>query len=224
VTTSGAGWISAVLFAVVLVLASLIGSVHTGEGRIGAVGFTRPPRTAVVLWLLIAVPSLLQIVVPAVLDALERDPDQIRDHQWWRIFTSVAVQDGGVAGTVVNLLVLAWVAPLAVRVWGGVRAVLLFVASQIIFGLFTAFLFPSPGAGNSGATLALAASFAGLVVMQSKDRRVLAASGGIVLAGVLLVVVDDAHGLAVLTGALLGAALATVSPPPGDPPDRVRAL
>ena len=223
-TTSGAGWISAVLFAVVLVLASLIGSVRIGEGRIGAVGFTRPPRTAVVLWLLIAVPSLLQIVVPAVLDALERDPDQIRDHQWWRIFTSVAVQDGGVAGTVVNLLVLAWVAPLAVRVWGGVRAVLLFVASQIIFGLFTAFLFPSPGAGNSGATLALAASFAGLVVMQSKDRRVLAASGGIVLAGVLLVVVDDAHGLAVLTGALLGAALATVSPPPGDPPDRVRAL
>ena len=223
-TTSGAGWISAVLFVVVLVLASLIGSVRIGEGRIGEVGFTRPPRTAVVLWLLIAVPSLLQIVVPAVLDALERDPDQIRDHQWWRIFTSVAVQDGGVAGTVVNLLVLAWVAPLAVRVWGGVRAVLLFVASQIIFGLFTAFLFPSPGAGNSGATLALAASFAGLVVMQSKDRRVLAASGGIVLAGVLLVVVDDAHGLAVLTGALLGAALATVSPPPGDPPDRARAL
>lgn len=223
-TTSGAGWIGAVLFAVVLVLATLIGSVRIGEGRIGEVGFTRPPRTAVVLWLLIAVPSLLQIVVPAVLDALERDPTQIRDHQWWRIFTSVAVQDGGLAGTVVNLLVLAWVAPLAVRVWGGVRAVLLFVASQIIFGLFTAFLFPSPGAGNSGATLALAASFAGLVVMQSKDRRVLTASGGIVLAGVLLVVVDDAHGLAVLTGALLGAALATVNPPPGDPPARVRTL
>ncbi|MGW5148114.1 rhomboid family intramembrane serine protease [Rhodococcus koreensis] len=223
-TTSGAGWIGAVLFAVVLVLASLLASVQIGEGRIGEMRLTRPPRTAVVLWLLIAVPSLLQIVVPAVLDALERDPDQIRDHQWWRIFTSVAVQDGGVAGTVVNLLVLAWVAPLAVRVWGGVRAVLLFVASQIIFGLFTAFLFPSPGAGNSGATLALAASFAGLVVMQSKEWRVLAASGGIVLAGVLLVVVDDAHGLAVLTGALLGAALATVSPPPGDPPDRLRAL
>ncbi|MEN0135562.1 MAG: rhomboid family intramembrane serine protease [Rhodococcus sp. (in: high G+C Gram-positive bacteria)] len=218
-TTSGDGWTGAVLFAVVLVLATMLASTRLGEIRL-----TRPPRTAVVLWLLIAVPSLLQIAVPAVLDALERDPDQIRDHQWWRIFTSVAVQDGGVAGTAVNLLVLAWVAPLAVRVWGGVRAVLLFVASQIIFGLFTAFLFPSPGAGNSGATLALAASFAGLVVMQSKQWRVLAASGGIVLAGVLLVVVDDAHGLAVLTGALLGAALATVSPPPGDPPGAVRTL
>ena len=41
---------------------------------IGEVRLTRPPRTAVVLWLLIAVPSLLQIVVPAILDALERDP------------------------------------------------------------------------------------------------------------------------------------------------------
>ena len=88
-TTSGGGWTSAVLFAVVLVLATLLGSTRIGEVRL-----TRPPRTAVVLWLLIAVPSLLQIVVPAVLDALERDPTQIRDHQWWRIVTSVAVQDG----------------------------------------------------------------------------------------------------------------------------------
>lgn len=169
------------------------------------------------LWLFIAVPSLVQLIFPAVLDALERDPNLIRDHQWWRILTSVAVQDGGPVGFVVNLAVLAWVAPLCVRVWGGSRAVLLFVASQIIFGLFTAFLFPSPGAGNSAATLALAASLAGLSVMQSKQVPALAASAGIVVAGVLLIAVSDAHGLAVLTGTLLGAALATVSPPPGDP-------
>ncbi|WP_072688001.1 rhomboid family intramembrane serine protease [Rhodococcus marinonascens] len=218
-TTSGEGWTSAVLFAVVILLFSLL-----GWTRVGKMQLTRPPRTAVVLWLLIAVPSLVQLIFPAILDALERDPNLIRDHQWWRVLTSVAVQDGGLVGIVVNLAVLAWVAPLAVRVWGGFRAVVLFVASQIIFGLFTAFVFPSPGAGNSGATLALAASLAGLVVMQSKQKRALAVSTGIVLAGVLLVAVGDAHGLAVLTGTLLGAALATVSPPPADSSGRYRPL
>lgn len=107
---------------------------------------------------------------------------------------------------------------------GSARTVLLFVAGQVIFGLFTAFLFPSSGAGNSGATLTLAASIAGLVVMQSKEWRALALSAGVVLAGVLLVAVGNAHGLAVLTGALLGAALATVSPPVGDPAGAARPL
>ncbi|AOW94326.1 rhomboid family intramembrane serine protease [Rhodococcus sp. WMMA185] len=198
-----------VLFAVVILLSSL-----SGRTRLGETLFARPPRTAVVLWLVVAVPSLVQLIFPAILDALERDPNLIRDDQWWRILTSVAVQGGGPVAAVAGLAVLAWVAPICVRVWGGFRAVLLFVAGQIIFGLFTAFLFPSTGAGNLGATLALAASVAGLVVMQSKQWSALAASGGIVLAGVLLIAVGDAHGLAVLTGTLLGAALTTVSPPP----------
>ncbi|AWK73674.1 rhomboid family intramembrane serine protease [Rhodococcus oxybenzonivorans] len=218
-TTSVEGWTGAVLFVVVLVLSVLLGQVLVGYRLPG-----NPPRTAVVLWSVVAVPSLLQFVFPAILDAFDREPDRIRDDQWWRIVTSVAVQDGGIAGTLLNLAVLAWVAPLAVKVWGSARTVLLFVAGQVIFGLFTAFLFPSSGAGNSGATLTLAASIAGLMVMQSKEWRALALSAGVVLAGVLLVAVGDAHGLAVLTGALLGAALATVSPPVGDPAGAARPL
>lgn len=215
-STSGQGWTSVVLFAVVLVLTTLLCRPYPAAGTSGPRGpLGRAPRVAVVLWLVVAVPSLLQIVFPAALEALERDPARIRDHQWWRIVTSATVQDGGLLGTVVSLAVLAWVAPLAVLVWGGLRAVLLFAAGQIIFGLFTAFVFPSSGAGPSGATLALAASVAGLVVMQSPERRDLAMSIGVLVSGVALVAVDDAHGLAVLTGVLLGAALATVSPPPG---------
>lgn len=165
------------------------------------------------MWAVVAVPSLLQIVLPVLLDAFERDPALIRDGQWWRIVTSVAVQDGGLVGTAVNLAALAVVAPVAVRFWGAWRAVALFVLGQAIFDLFTAFVFPSTGAGNSAATLALAASMVGMVVTAHTSRRELWLAAGVILSGVCLIGLGDAHGLAVLTGTMLGAALATVSPP-----------
>ncbi|NLE78032.1 MAG: rhomboid family intramembrane serine protease [Rhodococcus sp.] len=165
------------------------------------------------MWAVVAVPSVLQAVVPSLLDFFERDPAQIRDGQWWRILTSALVQDGGLFGTVANLAVLAVVAPIAVQFWGAWRAVVLLVLGQVIFGLLTAFVFPSVGAGNSAATFTLAASMVGVVVTAHASRRELCLAAGVVLCGVLLVLVDDAHGLAVLTGTMLGAALAIIVPP-----------
>lgn len=197
------GW---VLLVAVLVLALLAGRIRVPAG--GPV-----PRTAIWMWAVVAVPSLVQIAAPVVLHAFERDPNQIRDGQLWRILTSVVVQDGGLVGTAANLAVLAVVAPLAVQFWGAWRAVSLFLLGQVIFGLLTAFVFPSLGAGNSAATLALAASMVGVVVTAHASRRELFLAAGVVLCGLCLVANGDAHGLAVLTGTMLGAALATVAPP-----------
>ena len=59
----------------------------------------RPPVAAVALWLIVAIPSLLQLPFPGLLHALERDPDQIRQHgQWWRLFTAAVVQESGRRG------------------------------------------------------------------------------------------------------------------------------
>lgn len=204
--TSGTGPVGWMLLVVALVLAMLVGRLRVPAGGL-------VPRAAVWMWVVVAVPSLLQILLPVVLEAFERDPARIRDGQWWRILTSVVVQDGGLVGTAVNLAVLAVVAPLAVQFWGAWRAVSLFVLGQVIFGLFTAFVFPSSGAGNSAATVALAASMVGVVVVAHTNWRELCLAVGVVLCGVCLFVIDDAHGLAVLTGTMLGAALATVAPP-----------
>ena len=198
----------------VLLVAVLVGSCALARERVpGPLFRLPPPRAAVVLWAVVAVPSLVQIPAPVVLHAFERDPALLRDGHWWRILTSGMVQDGGVLGTVVNLGVLAAVAPMAVAVWGTWRAVFLLVASQIIVGLTMAFLFPSSGAGNSGATWALAASVVGLVVMSAAGRRELTIGVAVLGGGVVLVSLGDVHGFGVLTGALLGAAVATVIPP-----------
>ncbi|MFE2120562.1 MULTISPECIES: rhomboid family intramembrane serine protease [Rhodococcus] len=173
-----------------------------------------PPVTALVLWLVVAVPSLLRLAVPSLLGTFGRDPLRIRaEDEWWRVLTSVLVQDGGVFVTLVNLLLLAVVATVAVRVWGPGRAVGLFAVSQLLFGLFTAFVSPSTGAGSSGASFAVAGSIAGLWLAVGARGAVLAAAVGIGLAGAVLVVAGDGHGVAVLVGVLLGAVLGTVAPP-----------
>ncbi|EOM76123.1 rhomboid family intramembrane serine protease [Rhodococcus rhodnii] len=211
-TAGGTGWLGAILF---------VGVVVAGL----AIARARAPRpaispAAVGLWLVVAVPSLVALVFPAVLGWFERDPGRLRDGQWWRIVTSAVVQDGGVAGTVANLVALALIAPAAVAVWGAARAIGLFAAGQIVFGLVTAFVFPSVGAGSSGATLALAASAAGLALVSEPSRRESLAVAALLALTLGFFLADDAHGVAVLAGTVLGAVLATVAPPESAVPRR----
>lgn len=173
-----------------------------------------PPVAAAILWSVVAVASLARLVFPGLLDVFRRQPVRTRDRgEWWRVLTAGLIEDGGVLLTVVNLLLLAVVAVAIVRVWGWYRALGLFLVGQVLWGLFTTFVFPSDGAGTTGATLASAATLAGLWPVVGATRSLLAASAATFLLGVVLVIAGDAHGVAVLIGMLLGAVLATVLPP-----------
>jgi hypothetical protein len=197
-STSGGTWVNALLLTLALVLSIQIGLALLGR---------RPAVTvaAVGLWLLVAIPSLLQFPFPALLTALRRDPELIRHHgQVWRVLTSVVVQDGGVPGTVFNLLVLAAIALIAVEVWGPVLAPLGFLLAHLVFNTAAVFLSPDVGAGNSGATLGLASSLAGLAVLTSSVPAVRWRTVGVLGVGLGLVGIGDAHGIAVLGGLLIG--------------------
>ncbi|MFZ2528985.1 MAG: rhomboid family intramembrane serine protease [Rhodococcus sp. (in: high G+C Gram-positive bacteria)] len=173
-----------------------------------------PPLAATVLWFVVAVPSLLQLVLPTLNEMFRRDPVQIRNSgEWWRVMTSVLVQDGGVAATVGNLGLLAVLVVAGMRVWGPGRAIALFLTGQLLWGLFTAFVSPSAGAGCSAATFTLAAATAGLWLAVGARRIELVASLAVLAIGALLLLIGDAHGVAVLGGMLLGAVLGTVMPP-----------
>ncbi|MEU5841859.1 rhomboid family intramembrane serine protease [Rhodococcus sp. NPDC047139] len=175
----------------------------------------RPPVAATVLWSVVAAMSLARLIFPDLLDVFRRQPVRTRDvGEWWRILTAGLVEDGGVLLTVVNLALFAVVALAIVRVWGWYRALGLVVAGQVLWGLFTTFVFPSDGAGTTGATLASAATLAGLWPVVGAPRSLLLAAATTFVLGVLLVLAGDAHGVAILIGMLLGAVLATVLPPP----------
>mgnify|MGYP003289869028 CR=1 FL=1 len=141
---------------------------------------------AVVLWGVVAVASVTRLIVPSLVELFRREPVRTRDGgQWWRVLTAGLVEDGGVVVTAANLVLLAVVAIAAVRSWGWYRAAALFVVGQILWGLFTTFVSPSVGAGTSGATLALAASIAGLlltteaIVVEKKEDKPAPAAGGV---------------------------------------------
>ncbi|MFC5830139.1 rhomboid family intramembrane serine protease [Nonomuraea insulae] len=130
----------------------------------------KPYATAVV-FVLTAVPSLLQFAVPNLEPALMREPAAIADGEWWRLVTSLVVQDGGVFGTLINLAFLAVLGYVAERALGPARWLLLYLGGAAA-GEAAGYLLGQPGAGNSVALCGLAG---GLVLAAGRLERSLGA-------------------------------------------------
>lgn len=213
-STSGGTGLNALAYVVIIVAAlAVAGRVNGDPGRT----LTRPSRAVLAIWAVVAVPSILQFAFPALLDALSRRPELITDGQVWRLLTPLVVQDGGVFGTVSNLVYLYVVACAAVPIWGGVRAAVLLAVGAVGFNLLTTFVFPQFGAGNSAATFVLAATLPAAVAVWRRTWWAVAAALVVAVVGVGLLVLRDAHGFAFLGGLVLGAAGALVTSPAATP-------
>lgn len=153
------------------------------------------------VWSVVTLSSLLQLAVPALLEVGERDPDAIAAGEWWRLVTSMVLQDGGVPGTVFNLLTLAVSLVLVGTVVRGPRVAGLFVLGGVVANLLTVVTFGQPGAGNSMATLFLlvVATFAARPWSVRRGAGWGAIAALALVAGVLLIA-GDQHGLALTAG------------------------
>lgn len=146
------------------------------------------------LWLVVAIPSVLQFVFPALLRVLERDPNEIEHHgQVWRVLTYVLVQDGGVVGTVSNLVLLAAVALMTARTMRSGATAGVFVLGALWFA-GVSLAFGQAGAGDSGATFCLGACLGGLAVI--RGRAILTRVLGVfpAIPGIILIALSDTHG------------------------------
>jgi membrane associated rhomboid family serine protease len=128
------------------------------------------------LFAVTAIPSLLQFAYPALETNLRRDPALIRAGEWWRLVTSLVVQDGGVLGTVSNLGFLLVLGVLAERVIGGRRLLALYLAGAV-FGQAAGMLFDTVGAGNSIALCGLAGGL--MIAARRQAEATLPASVGV---------------------------------------------
>jgi hypothetical protein len=225
-STSGDGWISALVYGLTLALALQVGlrrlARHDGEehrpgsapARAGT-GIVPPRRAGLVaaaaVWLVVAGPSLLQIPFPALLTHLERDPRLVRQGQVWRVLSGLVVQDGGIGGTIFNLAILAVVGFVAGQLWGRALPLVLLV-THLSFAVPAVFLSDGVGAGNSGATLGLAATLAGYALASppggARGARPatgdIARSVGILGGGLALIGLLDAHGIPIVAGVPIG--------------------
>jgi membrane associated rhomboid family serine protease len=205
-STSGGGTVNALLYLVMLACSVRAARVLLDQDLGQSLRRSLPMAAAG--WLIVAIPSLLQNVIPGLLHRLRREPHLIRhDGQWWRLVTSGVVQDGGLAGTVFNLAILAVIAAIAVRIWGARRAASIFLGALVAFNLAATFVFPATGAGNSAATFGLATSITGLALASRATPILMLLAGITAVDGVWLLTLSDAHGEIVLAGLLTGLGL-----------------
>ena len=163
----------------------------------------RFPIVALVATIVIGIPSLLQFAFPSIGIALSRQPSLEAHGQWWRVLTAIAAQDGGLIGAIFNLLVVAAVVTLGERAWGRWRTVVLFLGPSIVLNLL-AVAWNAPGGGSSFASDGLLLSMCALGVLTLRRPLIIVCAGIAIAAGVVLVVANDAHGVAMVLGAGLG--------------------
>jgi membrane associated rhomboid family serine protease len=117
-------------------------------------GSWRLPVVTAVVFLVTATTSALGLVRPEVAAAWQRTPAGL-EGDWWRSFTALFVQDGGVAGTVSNLGFLLVLGVLAEQVLGRRQWLACYFGAGLV-GELAGYAWQPRGAGNSVAICGLA--------------------------------------------------------------------
>lgn len=169
----------------------------------------RPRWGILAIWCVVAIPSLLQLAVPGMLESGRRESAAILAGQWWRLVTSMVLQDGGWYGTAFNLVTLALTLLLVQPVVRTGVAAALFVAGGVVGNILTVLTFGDTGAGNSMATMFLAVT--ALALAPDRGPRRLVAFGVVAALTVVKLVLGDIHGLALAAALVVAAVLAVRS-------------
>lgn len=168
------------------------------------------PWAAVGLTVLALAGVLIQLCWPGAMAAFDSDPSK---SGWWRIVTSVFMQNGGFLGATWNIATLAVIAALAQWFWGAPMTLGLFAAGILLPQRLDALLGatgtstdPRDFAGSSGATYFLAATLAAALLLrghEGTDRLLALTVPALGLA--MWFAQANGHGLVSVYGFVLGA-------------------
>jgi membrane associated rhomboid family serine protease len=94
-------------------------------------GFQRLPVATAMVFVVTATTSILGLVIPGMLEGWQRAPQELHG-DWWRTFTALLVQDGGVAGTISNLAFLLVLGAMAEQVLGVGRWLVWYLGAGLV--------------------------------------------------------------------------------------------
>jgi rhomboid protease GluP len=158
-----------------------------------------PPAAGGLAVLMIAM-AIAQTVHPAVIGALERDPDG----GWWRCVTALLVQSSGTPQVLFNLAALAAVTPVAARTLGNRWTLTVYLVTGVTAHLVSEAAWQPTGAGNSVAICGLVGALALYYLRRGTRRELRLVLVLIPVAGVVLCALTDNHGVGVLAGCVFG--------------------
>ena len=132
-------------------------------------GFQRLPVATAVVFVITATTSVLGLVIPGMLKGWQRAPQGLHG-DWWRTFTALFVQDGGVAGTISNLAFLLVLGAMAEQVLGAGRWLACYFGAGLV-GELAGYVWQPRGAGNSVAICGLAGALIVALLVGARAPR-----------------------------------------------------
>ncbi len=171
------------------------------------------PISSLVIFIVTSSLTALQLIETDVLSSLQRNAGDLSDGRFWKLVTPLFVQGDGATGAIINTITFLLVAPVAERVYGRRRMLLMYFIPGLI-GQAVGFLWDTPGAGNSVAIAGLIGGFLALELVHAHRLPQVARGLAVVglIAALVLTLSSELHGPPVLAGALLGYVLNHVSP------------
>ncbi|MFI9720600.1 rhomboid family intramembrane serine protease [Streptomyces sp. NPDC052396] len=161
------------------------------------------PGVAAGLVALMAAMGVVQTAAPGIMGHLERTPDG----PWWRAVTAMFVQTSGWTQLTFNLAAVAVIAPVAQRRLGPVLMPVVFLLSGIAAHTVSMAGWSVHGGGDSVALCGLVGALACAYALTGEQTPLRWVALLVPASGVVLSVLENNHGIGVLTGSVLGTAL-----------------
>ena len=120
------------------------------------------------------------------------------------MLTSLLAQDGGLVAAIFSLVVVAVAITFSTWIQGTWLTLAIFLFCSIVLNLL-AIGWGAVGGGSSFANDGTMLSVLALGLVMARNRVVMIAAIIAIAGGIVLVVLDDAHGVAILLGAAIGA-------------------
>ncbi|MCX5530071.1 rhomboid family intramembrane serine protease [Streptomyces sp. NBC_00006] len=166
------------------------------------------PVTAAVMVGVMAAFNVAQTVWPSLIGHLERRPDGA----WWRVGTALLIQSSGRLQLLFNLAALIAVAPVAQRVFGSVSTLTLYLLPGVAAQAVSMEAWNPHGGGNSVAICGLVGALATVCALRGPNPGLRRLALLVPAAGLVLCVMANNHGVGLLVGAALGAAMTALDP------------
>jgi rhomboid protease GluP len=164
----------------------------------------KPPLATAIVLAVTGLATSLQLASPRLLALLERTPDALARHQWWRLVTPLFVHADGLRQIAFNFTAILIVGVIVERIFGSRLWLLIYFVSGIV-GEIAGFAWQPQGAGASVAGAGLLGALAAWLLLINKRPQAIFGAAVILLGAISLTTIRDLHGPPILTGACIAA-------------------
>jgi rhomboid protease GluP len=157
------------------------------------------PWATITVLTITAFATAAQFVEPALLPALERTPEALQHHQYWRLLTPLFVHSDGWSQIALNFPAIALIGYFAERAFGTRLWLIIYFVSGFLAEV-VAYAWQPTGAGASIAGAGLLGALALSILLRARALQAKFGALLVLLGGIALTGMRNIHGPPILVG------------------------